>query len=229
MNLGQMFAIFRAQTRDLVEPYLFGDDTVLASYANEGAREACRRGRLIVDSTTVNDGATSPLPVCQYAVTAGDSVLTLHPSILFVKRVKLASLDRRTPRINARDLDRFRPGWESESGDVLAYSPDHQTGQLRWYQKPIADDTANLTVVRLPLSDMVKLSDAPEINARFHDRLVDWMIYRAYEEDDSETIDPQRAAKALARFEQEFGHKSSAIDETYIQNEYDFGGLDGVF
>jgi len=69
----------------------------------------------------------------------------------------------------------------------------------------------------------------PEIPARYHYGLVNWMLFRMFNKQDAQTNDPEKAAKAEAAFEKEFGKKSSAIDERYIQENYGFDEFDGVF
>jgi hypothetical protein len=69
----------------------------------------------------------------------------------------------------------------------------------------------------------------PEIPARYHNGLVNWMLYRAFGKQDSETNDPEKSRNSLDKFELEFGKKSSAIDEKYIENNYGYDGYDGVF
>jgi hypothetical protein len=69
----------------------------------------------------------------------------------------------------------------------------------------------------------------PEIPARYHMSLVNWMLFRAFGKQDAETNDPVKAATAEKEFEAEFGKKSSAIDEKYIEDNYGYDGYDGVF
>ncbi len=69
----------------------------------------------------------------------------------------------------------------------------------------------------------------PEIPARYHYGLVNWMLFRMFNKQDAQTNDPEKAAASLLKFEQEFGKKSSAIDERYIQENYGIDEYDGVF
>lgn len=69
----------------------------------------------------------------------------------------------------------------------------------------------------------------PEISPRWHYGLINWMLFRMFGKQDAETNDPDKANGALAKFEQEFGKKSSAIDERYIEENYGYDGYDGVF
>ena len=45
--------------------------------------------------------------------------------------------------------------------------------------------------------DETSLEDEPEINFRHHCRLVDGILAQAYNKDDSETLDPDKAARHL--------------------------------
>jgi phosphorylcholine metabolism protein LicD len=76
-----------------------------------------------------------------------------------------------------------------------------------------------MIVVRSPLVEMNDETDSPEIAPRFHRSLRYWMMYRAYSKQDSQANDPKKAMESLAMFEQEFGQKSSAINETWIERE----------
>jgi len=53
------------------------------------------------------------------------------------------------------------------------------------------------------------------------------MMHRAYLKKDADANDPKKAADSLALFEQEFGRKSSAIDEVWIEREQT--DMDGTF
>ena len=70
---------------------------------------------------------------------------------------------------------------------------------------------------------------SPEIAPRYHYGIVQWMLWRAFGKQDSQTNDPDRAAKALVAFEAEFGKKSSALDETYINEQQLYDEFDGAF
>ena len=87
----------------------------------------------------------------------------------------------------------------------------------------------NLSVVRLPLEDMANDTDEPEINKRYHLHLVDWMMYRAYSKQDSETVDMAKANKYLATFEAQFGRESTANEENWINREHGYTQDEGVY
>lgn len=210
MKAGDIEDLFRGEVDDRVEPFLWTPEEAL-EYLNDAENEAGRRIRAFIDSTTT--------AVCQVTVpTTGIAVLDQR--VLFVRKVRFAG---RSPlrRMNMQDMESFDPMWEDASASTYpqAFIPDWQTGKLRFHNKPSAQLTALLTVVRDPLVAMTKRDDTPEINPRYHRSLRYWMAHRAYLKPDEETYDPKRAGEMLALFENEFGKKSSAIDEMWIERE----------
>lgn len=212
--------LFRDEADDAVAGYLWGDEEVM-DFLADAQNEACRRARLLIDSTTP--------AVCQIAVQPGVHTYALDPRVIFVRRARLASADRPLRHLMMRDLD-CRPGWENDPAQPpLGMIHDWQTGALRLHPVPDAADTLLLTVVRLPLDEPNDPDDALEIHQRYCRNLRHWMLYRAYSKQDSETRDDKRAATALAMFEREFGPPSPAIDEEWIQREQMASDHDGTF
>jgi hypothetical protein len=231
MNLKQLRDAARDDLDDGGTRPLF-IDAWLNRRINQAANEAARRARLIEDSETVNDGATpTPSPICVHSVTQGQRTITLDARIILVKRVKLASLDLPTPRQHRADLDLVLPGWEtSTQGDVVAYCTDFTKGKLYFVNPFPSSDTVTLTVIREPLATLAADADVPEIAPRYHESLLHWVRYCAHSRTDVEDVyDLKKAQEQLALFEQEFGKRSSAIDETWIEREQMYDGYDGTF
>ncbi|MCU0689768.1 MAG: hypothetical protein MUF54_00065 [Polyangiaceae bacterium] len=223
MTLTELIAAFRDLADDTAEPYLWSD-SVLTRFANEAQEEACRRGRLIVDSTTEE--------VCQLDVTGGTAVYPVDPRVLFIRRVKLDSMDMPIRKTSVDDLDLMSPGWEGELPGVPFVWAPYEVGKILLFPPPEVDDTMRLTVVRLPLDDMVGgLTPVdPEIPARYHMKLVDWMLFRALSmRDKEERHDPEGAKAHLRMFEEEFGQRSNAVDETWIAQKHGFDPFEGLF
>jgi hypothetical protein len=219
MQLADLIQLFRAEVDDLEEPFLWSDEEVI-EFANDAQLEACRRARLLVDSSTSD--------ICQLAVTAASNGLVeLDPRLLFVRQVRFAGkLPMR--RMNMQDMAAFNPFWQDAPASVpYLFVTDYETGKVLFWPKPAADMTALATVVRDPLAEMNDGQDTPEISARHHRSLRFWMMFRAYSKQDAEANDPKKAADSLVLFEQEFGRKSSAIDEAWITREQMEG--DGTF
>lgn len=218
MQLNGLIQAFRSEVDDVVAPYLWSDPELI-EYANDAQLEACRRARLIVDGSTT--------AICQIAVVANTATYALDPRVLFIRRARLTGL-LPLKRKNLQDMDSQYPGWEDASASTpSALIPDFETGKIRLYPKPIANTTLNLMVVRDPLAEMNDDTDTPEIAARYHRSLRFWMMHRAYLKKDADANDPKKAAESLALFEQEFGKKSSALDEVWIEREQT--DMDGTF
>lgn len=222
MQLQQLITLFRLEVDDVAgsdDARLWSAEEAL-DFANDAQNEACRRARLLVDSSTA--------AICQIAVTtAGLGLLTLDPRVLFVRKARIAgALPLR--RMNMQDMEAYDAYWQDASASTPRFFiPDYETGKLQLWPKPSATSTLLLTVVRDPLAEMNDDQDTPEIAERYHRSLRFWMMFRAYSKQDSEANDPKKAADSLALFEQEFGQKSSAVDEAWITREQMEG--DGTF
>lgn len=220
MNLEAMIASARSRTGDTKTPQLWTDDE-WAEYATDAEQEACRRARLIVDSTNAE--------ICVIAFNSTDKFYELDPRIIFIRRVKVDGISRPLGKISYQDLDSGQPGWEEEEGEPRAFILDMEDNKLRPYPAPDRDYTARLTVVRTPLDVLANDNDEPEIKARYHQSLLFWMLYRAYSKQDSDTQDDEKAAANLAMFENEFGKKSTAVDETWIAREHGYDEHEGIY
>lgn len=215
MTLGELKTLFRTLAQDAIKPYLWSD-LELTGHANEGEIEACRRAHLLVDSTS---------EAAQASVSLGESTVLLDARLLFIRRARLQSCTVPLLLRVARTMDDQVPGWENAlPSNPVVLIPDLGTGLAQLYPPPAKDDTLKLTIVREPLNEMVADADRPEIPRRYHRALVDWMLYRAYQKTDTETLDRERSNDALGRFEAEFGAKSRAIDEHWsLEQYYDVG------
>lgn len=220
MILEDLINLCRRATDDSIAPYLTSDDDWM-EFANDAQSEACRRSRLIVDSTTAE--------ICQVALVPGTDVYPLDPRVMFVRRVSLAGILPALSPVSYKTLDKGAPDWQTETGEPRAYIKDFDTGMFRPYPAPDAAYTANLTVVRLPMAAMDDGDNTPEIHSRFHRALSDWMLFRAYSRPDSEVYNPKKADLHEAAFEREFGKHSSAQDEVWIEREHGYTEDEGAY
>lgn len=220
MKLIDLLEIVRVELDDTEAPYLW-TDTELLDAAADAENEACRRARLLIDSSTP--------AICEIAVTAGEPLYELDSRVLFVRRAKLDGSDVPLRRASFRDLDTNVSGWESHTGDPTHYITDYETGKIRFYPTPVVDDVLRITAVRLPINEISDQEQTPEIKPHYHRSLRFWMMFRAYSKPDTETLDKTKAAESLALFEQEFGPKSAAIDEEWIEREQAADPYDGTF
>lgn len=212
MKLAVLRELARIDLDDTVEPYLWSDDE-LDDAANEAAEEACRRARLLRDSTTAE--------ITQIALTAGQTLVTLDPRVIRVERARIGAGSVPLALMLMRDVDRCYPGWEdyAQATPRLAVV-DYQSQALRLVPPPDEAATLHLTVIRLPLAPMNDDEDHPEIPLHVHRALRHWMVFRARLNPDSQKLDKKGAADALSLFEAEFGTPQPIYDELWQQQHY---------
>lgn len=203
MNLGELITLYRAQAQDKEEPY-FASDELLTVYANQAQDEACRRGDLLVDSSS---------RLCRVEFKAGDDSIRLDRRIVLVKKAWCMG-----DQICIQDEHRFGD-WRgaNASGRPQALIAGADSGRLHFWPHPATDGVVELTVRRLPMRPMESDDDEPEIRPELHDALVNWMLYRVYSITDAETFNPQKAAQALAEFESEFGKRTGGRNEWWVR------------
>ena len=205
MNVADFIAEFRATVCDVELPHFWSSELIVR-YLNEAVQEACERAKLIEDRTT-------PV-VCSIALQAGESTYALHPSILEIKRATIGG--RRLDETSVEAMDADCPGWESLQGTPRAYIFEQASGgspaRIRLVRTPADAETLSLTVYRGALKPLSADLDTgkPEIPERFHERLMDWVLHRAYLKQDADTFDPNKAAVSLGLFVQSFGARPDA-------------------
>ena len=205
MNAGELIASYRDESLDLATPPLVKDDRLL-QFASEAENEACRRAGLLVDSLA---------DFCFVQVDANDPLVPIDPRIINIRRAKLSISTYSLSPVRAEEMDRVNPGWESHVGTPTTYVTNYQTNAIRLYPKQQVAAELTMTVSRLPLDRLSNKTDEPEIREEHHPALVQWMLYRAYSKQDSDLFDANKAARALAEFEKEFGKKASARNERW--------------
>lgn len=201
MKVEDFITRFRAAVfDDAVPPFWSGEEIV--SYLNEAVQEACERAKLIEDRST---GLT---------LAPGQDTYILHPSVFEIKR--LAFRGRPLDETSVEALDAECPGWEARTGlprcFVFEQASGAQPPKVRLVPTPTVAESASITVYRGALKPLSADIDTarPEIPERFHERLLDWVMHRAYLKQDADTFDPNKAAVSLGLFTQSFGDRPDA-------------------
>lgn len=202
MKRGKLKELVREQLDDAAAPYLWSD-VELDAYLNEAEREAAIRARLLVDSTTS--------AVCQITVTADTQDFPLDPRIFMIRRAKLASESYPLSFIQLNSLDSEYPGWDDSGLPYNRFTIGLGSDTISLPKQDV-ETTLTMTVVREPLAEMNDDEDSPEIPARYHVKLLEWVRYRCYLKPDAETEDKKRAAESYVLFEAEFGPRRTALD-----------------
>lgn len=202
MTFGELMAVFRDESGDIDAPFVWSKE-LIKMWLNEAQKEACIRARLLHESANAE--------ICQIAVTAGASVYPLHALIYeidYMAFVPTGDARRyRVKQISREDLDALRPDWRERTGRP-DYAIQDDTG-IRLAFTPDAAGTLHIEGFRLP-SALVSESDEPEINPAHHEKLIHWVLHRAFSRTDTEIVDPARAAKAYADFSSHFGQSVDA-------------------
>jgi hypothetical protein len=203
MKRPELVAAFRSRIDDDAEPYLWTPADVQL-YLDAAHREAAERALLIRDASTV--------AVCSVPIVANTASYTLHASVLSVERAKLASQRQTLTLSSTEQMDRLHPGWDDVSGApaFLVIDPDGSALRARLVPPPAEATTLALVVNRLPLASLASDDDEPEIPARYHLGLVDWMMHLAYGKRDTETFNERNALECEARFAAQFGERIDA-------------------
>lgn len=205
MKVADFIAEFRDTVADHAVPPFWSSENIVR-YLNEAVQEACERAKLIEDRSTA--------AVCSIPLQAGESTYALHPSVFEIKRLTFRG--RPLDETSVEELDADSPGWETRSGQPRLYIFEQASGirpaQVRLVPTPTAADTIALTVCRGALKPLSADNDAgrPELPERFHLRLMDWMLHRAYLKQDADAFDPNKAAESLGLFVQAFGERPDA-------------------
>jgi hypothetical protein len=176
-------------------------DAELVEYANNAETRIAEECLVLKDSDTATDG-TDPVCVIPLA-TPFTNTIALHPSIVKVYEVGYGA--NRTPlTLTSRaHLDNIRPGWRLKTGTPQFYINDATTGQIVLDKIPTATSSLYLSVARLPLVEMDKsnMKASPSIPAKYHRKLINGIIGRAYLKQDAETLNLTKATTFNQQFD----------------------------
>lgn len=181
-------------------------DADLAKSASEAEREACVRGRLLYDDTstflTIN---VNPADLAALNTAVNPLVDEIDAGFY------LASGSTRRQGLTICGLDWIN---QRDPGNSMTGQPSHiaRVGArgLRLWPRPTTAGVLTLSAWRRPLLDMDTGADEPEIEAKHHDGLIDWMLYRAYQTKDAENGDAELSKLHYNLFEARFGPRRDA-------------------
>jgi hypothetical protein len=219
MTLSEIIAQARIELDD-TEPDFLWTEPELINYVNDAQVQACRRSRLIIDSSSPE--------VCQIAFTAGSALYPLDERIISIKDVtneKGNNLKGETVGWMNENIS----SWRKSEGEPSAVITDYETNALRLYPIPKVDGVINLRVVREPFNPLANPDDVPEIKSRYHLALIHWVKHRAYLKKDADTLDKNASAEALTLFEMEFGKARSAYNIEFDFYNLPYDNLDGSY
>lgn len=236
----EIFADFRAEAHDPgeQEAEFLWKTPFLRRALNEARTEAARRANLLMDGTTAE--------TCRIKLTADKRVYKVDRRIIAILRVKHPDLDIPLPKLALRDADIVQPGWQRLDASQPCVWIPYGDWELYLTPPPSAEYAVDSTdpdnpvakklelmVIREPLRDLTAADDedgdAIEIPARYHYKLKDWMMFRAYMQRDLlEKYRPDEARDRHAMFESEFGPATSALNETWAARKHGYDDYEGL-
>jgi len=205
MTVEEIITVCRAMLDDVkgAGKPLWSDDE-LVEYANHAESRIAEECLVLRDSDTAADG--SHVPVCVIPLSSPyTNTFTLHPSILQIFDVEYGTERKVLVRTSREDLDRITPKWRTQTGAPSAFIYNATTGQLVIDRIPTAASNLYLSVARLPLVEMSKssLSAHPSIPAKYHRKLINGIIGRAYLKQDAETLNLNKATLFNQQFDRD--------------------------
>lgn len=205
MKVADFIELFRSHSKDLEEPFLWGNEEIVR-YLNDAVQEACERAKLIEDRLTPQ--------VCSITLSPNESTYSLHPSVLEIKRAVYRG--RPLDETSVEQLDSQLDNWEALKGRPHAFVFEQASGlqppKIRLVRIPVEAGVLSLTVYRGALKPLSADIDSarPELPERLHEQLLNWMLHRAYSKQDVDTLDPAKSATAYVQFERDFGPRPDA-------------------
>lgn len=186
-----LLARFRLDVSDVAAPYLWSDAEIY-SYMDEAQKMFCRLQGGIADASSA---------LTTLAVTAGDTWVTLSPKILKLRFAQRAD-GREVTVLNFEDVQFGRSGvrFDMATGPLSTVVAGMEKDKLRCVPVPVADDTLQLTIYRLPLTDITTTGQTLEVDELHHTALLLWMKYLAHSKQDAETYDRGRATQFEGQF-----------------------------
>ena len=203
-SVEELLGIFRTEVEDTVEEYFWSDQEFFW-YLDEAQKEFARETDYFKDSSTV--AITQPL------VTVDSPWVDIDPRIIEIRRVKKGSSSTPLRIVNFNELDReyttgqygeqLSGNWDAATGSPRLFVTDEQTNKARLVPIPTEAETLQLSVVRLPINDIIDDGSVLELTESMHQRsLLMFCKAMAYEKHDADSGNGQLAMTNKAQFYQ---------------------------
>lgn len=173
----------------------------ILEYAQDAENEACERADLLVDSTS---------NLTNISINTSTGTYGLAVTITGIVSAKLEDGTEPLMETSERVLDLTVPSWRTATGTPRSYIKT-PTNSIIVYPVPVTTDTVQMTVSRFPNTPMA-VGGSPEVDARYHAGLLEWILHRAYMKNDSETLNVDKANDHAKKFEAFFGLKKILND-----------------
>lgn len=193
MKTSEILDLFRKETDDVMEPYLWSDEEILA-YLNEAQEVHVRLTGGIADRR-------SPLTKLTYKT--GDQFRKYSDRILRIQ----GAWDENNNKVTVQNYDSLETGYleddygrrinagldDTRTGPIKYMITDVDAGDIQLYPIPDHDGYIRMYIRRLPREEITSTGSELEISSYHHMNLLNWVKYKAYMKQDAETFDGAKA------------------------------------
>lgn len=206
MTVDQILSeVTRVFLGDMVEPYLWSDDFLLASL-NRAEQEVATRTLCLFDDQDPD--------ICQIALETGTQTYAMDPRVLQVKSIYYQG--KLLEQVDVVDMDRlYGPLWRPAPGAPQSwYANDSRSISLTAPPTvAVNGQSMSLGVYRLPAEPMVSFQDTPEVPAWMHRAMTHFVCAEALLVVDADNQRPDLATAHSQQFDRYFGQPAAA----YVQ------------
>ena len=220
MKLRDILRRWRARLDDFEDPPLWTDADGV-EFANAAEREACERA-LLLPAIDADSPILSLDGEADTAIYRVDERLFRVDSCMwngqFLSPIARATLNDQKQRYDTSLYGSYfrHPTWTGPlDWSNLTGTPRYfvfENGVLTLVRKPTIAAPIRMTGWRYPMNplELANKDGEPEILPRYHEDLVHWMVYLAYDNVDADKRDPEERDKAERKFTERFGPRQTA-------------------
>jgi len=195
----ELLELFRKEVDDLDTSDPLWTDTECYAYMDDAQKEFARLTDCFADT------GTTP-------ITADDAWVVINPRYTRIRGARLASTGRKVFPVRYDEVEQafleddyglqsLSANWEALTGTPRYLVTDMISDKGRLVGIPADDDTLNLVIFRLPLTDIEDDGSEFEVTDLRHQRaFIHWMKKRAYEKHDTQTLNTKLSRDSELQF-----------------------------
>lgn len=201
MKTGDLLALFRKETDDVVEPYLWSDDEFFI-YLNDAQDVHVRLTGGIADRRSA---------LSKITYKTGDQFKKYDDRILRIK----GAWDEDNNKVTIQNYDSLEGPYleddygrmsnnagldDGRTGNIKYLITDVEAGDIQFYPIPDHNGFVRMYIYRRPTNEITGAGSELEIPSFHHLNLLNWVKYKAYMKQDVETFDGARAKEFRSEF-----------------------------
>lgn len=191
MTAGELLDLYRLETVDVAQPYLWSDDFILGALSDAQV-QFCRWTDGIADSSTD--------VVTKLSIVAGTDSYALHSKVKKLRTARREDTGRPLDVLNQEDMPARGMYFDGRPGTVSAVITGMDENTVRVWPMPAETMTVRLSVFRLPLTDLTDGDDPLVVPLQHQRALLLWAKHLGYGVHDTEMFDRAKSED----FEQKF-------------------------